>query len=115
MNRLERSLVLLQCVNEGRLRHGRADERVRLTERELERHDEECRKHGQLSLLDHCPVPVPTKPSACDECGARAPAAMAMKRYGKTLWLCTRCRDGRLPPDERRSLEAHVRTKRAVH
>jgi len=111
LTRLERSLALLVRLNDARLAHGRQSDAAKELERLLKLHDDECRKHGQMSLLDHEPRPVPEKPSACDECGARVPAQMATLVDGIVKWLCARCRDGRLPEDERRSLEAHARSK----
>lgn len=113
MNRLERSLFLLQRVNEGRLSCGkdRSNENLKRAEKDLALHDVECRKGGQMSLLDHEQRSVPEKPRACEDCGARVPADLATVVGEKVAWLCARCRDGRLPEDERRSLEAHARAK----
>lgn len=72
----------------------------------LELHDDECRSGGQLSLLAHKPE-VHDRPSACEECGCFAPAYLATRREGRFLWLCPRCRDGRLSNDLRRQLSIY--------
>lgn len=133
MTTLERSVALLRDVNNARLRFSgwAGGERVAAAERALELHDEECRTAGQMSLLAYTPAPVHDRPRACEECGARAPAAFATTRPaqwcecsdalssgipcppGKCpnarvhLWLCPRCRDGRLSDDERRQLSIY--------
>ena len=118
MTRLERSLELLRAVTAARLRFSgwAGGERVERAACELALHDEECRAFGQLNLLAFVPAAVPPRPRACEECEARAPADFATTRNGAHVWLCKRCRDGRLSDDDRRQLNVYdfVTRKRQV-
>lgn len=82
-------------------------------ERALELHDDECKAAGQMSLLAYTPEHVvEERPSACEECGCYAPADFATRRGDQFLWLCPRCRDGRLSDDARRQLSIYERVHR---